>query len=209
MEKLELEALADRVERLEQENQWLKRLGVLTLVGLAALAIFGTNLIGPARQVEAERFVVKDQHGQVRASLGILPDGQPALKIQDELGRDQVALRALTERSSSLEFTDGGKLRAALSSSSSGAANLNLFARDNGIATGLYVWPDNEAGLAINRGLSSLVFGVKPDGTAQALISDAEGNQYGGPIVDVEGGRLSRLAPSSPAMCLPPSPPFP
>lgn len=203
MDTSSMQALAERVERLEVENQWLKRLGSLVVVGVAALGIHGTNLGRPAGQVEAERFVVKDSRGRVRASLSMQPDGEPGLTILDDRGREQIALRATSDRTSTLEFKDRGRPRLAMSASSSGATNLNLFDRRSGIGAGLYVWPDDEAGLAMNRGLNSFVLGVTPDGTPRATVSDEEGRQYGGPVVD-DDGRLTVLdtgpSPSGPAI---------
>ena len=64
-----MDKLVQRMDRLERENRWFKRIGLLGLVGIAAVMLMGqapkTNKI-----IEAEGFVVKDQKGNVRAVLG-------------------------------------------------------------------------------------------------------------------------------------------
>lgn len=64
-----VDALTHRLDRLERENRWLKRIGGVVLVGLAAVVLMGQA--GPRnRIVEAEKFVLVDKGGKVRAVLG-------------------------------------------------------------------------------------------------------------------------------------------
>ena len=54
------EHLVRRLDRLERENQRLKRLGALALIGLAALVIMGQATSAPvANTIEAERFILR------------------------------------------------------------------------------------------------------------------------------------------------------
>src|SRR6266849_1502804 len=66
----DLETVVKRISRVERELRWWRRISFLLVAGL---------LIGPtaqqafsrSRAVEAERFVVRDEHGNVRAVLGV------------------------------------------------------------------------------------------------------------------------------------------
>ncbi len=191
METPTVEALAKRLETLERENHLLKRVGATLVLGSAVLAIVGTNLFRAPKQIEAERFVVKDSQGHTRAVLSVRPDGQPALALLDERGGDQVLLRSTPDHSSSLEFYNGPRLHLAMSSASTGASSLSLLDGDSGIATGLYHWPGGDSGLALNHGLGGASIGVKPDGSARLSFSDVEGQIRGGLGVSSEGQMIT------------------
>src|SRR5713226_6430654 len=69
MSETTLDILAQRLDRLERETRYQRLLVATILVGL-----FAASLIGPARGssqiVEAERVVLKDQAGKIRACPG-------------------------------------------------------------------------------------------------------------------------------------------
>jgi len=83
--KDELGDILKRVERLERENRGLKRAGFLTLVGFAAIVLMG-QAAPKSRTVEAEKFVLKDASGKVRAEMGPRDDLM-GLSIYDENGK--------------------------------------------------------------------------------------------------------------------------
>jgi len=63
-----METLARRLDRVERENWWLKRVGVVALVVTATVMLVA--MATPpvlTKVVEAEKFVLKDIHGKVRA----------------------------------------------------------------------------------------------------------------------------------------------
>ncbi len=68
--------LAQRLDRLERENRLMKWLGSVLIVGVATVAVMlidqnRTALLPPGgRIIEAEKFVLKDSSGIVRAILG-------------------------------------------------------------------------------------------------------------------------------------------
>ena len=74
MSELTIETLVPRLERLERENRWLKWLGcALVITTIAAMLINAKRpelILSPSRTVEAEKFVLKDSSGKVRAVLG-------------------------------------------------------------------------------------------------------------------------------------------
>ena len=182
-----LDDLAGRVERLERENTWLKRGGAVMVLGMALAVTFGTTLIRAAQQVAAQRFVVRDAQGRERATLGLDEEGLPALALLDERGRPQVALQSQRDHSSTLEFRDRGRLRLSMEVSSTGASTLHLLDSDQRIATGFYVWPNNEAGVVLNRGLGGLSLGVDPEGGARVKVADPKGRAVGGLTMDPSG----------------------
>ncbi len=77
MDELTLDAMKQRLDRLEQENRRLKQIGGLMLVGIAALVMMGqsqsnvnkTAASQASKVVEATEFVVRDPGGKVRARL--------------------------------------------------------------------------------------------------------------------------------------------
>lgn len=62
-----LEALTNRVAKLEAQNHWLKRAGIVSF--LLCAAIGATGQATPERTLEAEKFIVRDHNGKIRAQL--------------------------------------------------------------------------------------------------------------------------------------------
>jgi len=67
----EIQALAHRLECVEREDRRWKRWGAVGLVGMAAAVLMGQAT--PSRVVQAERVVLQDATGKVRAELGTFP----------------------------------------------------------------------------------------------------------------------------------------
>jgi len=63
-----METLEGRLDRVERENRRLKRAGVVALAVIAAVVLMGQAT--GSKVVEAQKFVVKDADGTVRAILG-------------------------------------------------------------------------------------------------------------------------------------------
>lgn len=124
-----LDTLAQRLERAERENRALRRVGVLVLIGIAALVV-GAQAAG-SRVVEAEKLVVRDAGGKIRAKMGAPPDGRVALTLFDRDGGLRVELRVLTDGRVGLLLHDkDGKSRAALRALAEGRPVLGLFDKD-------------------------------------------------------------------------------
>jgi hypothetical protein len=97
------EALAVRVETLENQNRWLRRAGLAMLVLGAAITVMGQAR--PTRTVAAESFEVRDAEGHTRATLG-MEVGSPMLVLYDQSGRRRVILFVDGRGQPVLEFKD-------------------------------------------------------------------------------------------------------
>jgi Tfp pilus assembly protein PilN len=79
MNELSIDGLTQRLDRLERENHWWRRIGVVVLIGVAAVVLMGQQR---AQVVEAQRFLIRDPaSGKARAALSLLQDGSVGLSI--------------------------------------------------------------------------------------------------------------------------------
>ena len=85
----DLQAVVERLEKVETQNRRLKLMGALVLALAGAALLMGQAQ--PNRRVEAEMFVLKDANGKVRAELGMAAHG-PVLALYDEDGTRRAAL---------------------------------------------------------------------------------------------------------------------
>jgi hypothetical protein len=90
-----MDNLVKRIERLERENRWWRRIESLMLVGLAGLVVMGqaqcnlrkTGANKDGNVVEATEFVVRDANGKPRAKLTDYslvftnPDGDELIRL--------------------------------------------------------------------------------------------------------------------------------
>jgi hypothetical protein len=95
----DLEAVVERLGRVEKQNRRLKVAGIVALVVVGAVGLLAAAAPKP-RTIEAERFVLVDRHGE-RAVLApgqhLLGQGEPSfigLTLFDEDGKIRVALGA-------------------------------------------------------------------------------------------------------------------
>lgn len=132
-------------------NRRLKRAAfTFFLLGGLVLLMGQANPGGVARVVEAERFVLRDATGKVRAELG-LRDGRPGLALFDEKGERRAQLAMLPDGSSSLTFYDrDGNARAVVRVGPEGDPHLDLREADGKVRAGaLDVSPDLAAQTAV------------------------------------------------------------
>lgn len=94
-----MEALTQRIERLEWQNRRLKLMGIALALPLVVLISIGTA--GNPRTIQAEKIVILDSHGRARITIGtpefsgaaveMKPD-TPAIWLSDENGTDRTIL---------------------------------------------------------------------------------------------------------------------
>jgi hypothetical protein len=77
----DVKALYARVDELERQNQWMKRIGIGALVLVAAVAVMGQA--HTSKVIEANGFRLKDATGKTRAELLTNEYGQTLLSLND------------------------------------------------------------------------------------------------------------------------------
>lgn len=181
---VDLEDIQGRIAKLEFENRWFKRIAVAALAAVALLFVMAQ---APARKtVEANEFVVKDAHGNVRIRLGVDPKNDSAdLTLQTAKGDEGASLSdagvVLQQNGVVRTIIDDGDLSLA---NSQGLANVKLSAADNA-----------ERDLSI-EGPSGYLF-YKPGEALQ--ISDMDGymTSVGSTEVRDTAGKTSRTTAAS------------
>src|SRR5215813_14206482 len=124
-----------RLDRLEREGRRWRRVALGSWLAIAALLLLGQSPppsppkpAAPGRTVEAERFVLRNAHGGIGATLGWEADDTPRLTLYDP----------------------GGQPRAVLAVGAGGAPGLTLFAAD-GVTTraAFVIGTDGAPGVAL------------------------------------------------------------
>ena len=107
--------LAKRLDCLERENRSLKRAGTFVILGIAAVLIMGqAKPRDGAKMAEAERFVLRDESGKVRAKLEVVNE-TVVFGVHDEDGTVRASLAMVKSGAPSLSLYDkDGNTRAIL-----------------------------------------------------------------------------------------------
>ncbi len=85
----DMQAVLERLDRLEGQNRWLKRGATVVLLMLSTLALTAQRSTNKA--VEANEFILTDEHGRTRADLNVV-GGAPGLTIYDTRGKARAIL---------------------------------------------------------------------------------------------------------------------
>ena len=102
-------SMLERLEMLERQNRWFKRVGLVALVLAGALLLLGQVQTSP--RVDAERFVLKDANGKIRAELGMAGHG-PLMVLYDGDGTRR-AVFGIAQRGPGIFFLDKTQRRRA------------------------------------------------------------------------------------------------
>lgn len=151
-----LEGLMNRLDRVERENRRLKEVGSVVLVAVASLVLMGQAVPNVAKVVEAERFVLRDASGKLRAELAVDDNGAAYLSILDREGKGSRAMVAVLPNGS------GGLVVSDREGKATAQLDLGLF---DGDKPGLRLFQE---GLRAELALRS-------DGTAHLSLSDKGG----------------------------------
>lgn len=82
-----MDTIAQRMERLERDNRRLRQFALAIACGTLAVFLTGQTVPRPPT-LEAQRLVLKDQRGAIRAVLGAVSDDEPfGLLVLDARGR--------------------------------------------------------------------------------------------------------------------------
>jgi len=107
----DFKALVCRLEKVEKQNQGLRRaVATMAVLGVAVLVIGAAQ--PKDRTVEAEAFILLDADGQQRAKL-VAPSGYPGLILYDQNGTPRMRLSVVEGPSLSL-YDRNGNLRSKL-----------------------------------------------------------------------------------------------
>ncbi len=190
----EFDLVLSRLTRLERENRRLKQLGAATLALAASFVFMGQvrQRGGGARAsgenvVEAERFVVRDRTGAIRAAFGVNPAGGVGLAV---MGQTRIHLGVNLDGSGGLSLADGdGKIRVALALQSDGLAGLEVKDPVQVTRAALNVRPDGAPALRLSDAshkerVSAVVLG---DASAGVLLADAAGKVRGALAIQGDG----------------------
>jgi len=114
--------LLRRVETLERRNRHLTR-----ILGALLLAVIAWPMLGAAdkptagKTIEAQKIVIRDAKGAVRAELSTEPGGAPVLAFTDGKGGATMTLRG-EANNPIIELADGAGGSVWLSASTTGAS---------------------------------------------------------------------------------------
>ncbi len=112
-----LEALSQRIARLERTSGRWKGLASIALVlaGMVVLigAAAGKKAKSPA-EVRTQRMVLVDKAEKGRAELLVTADNQPALMLADDTGKSRLMLSLTRYGEPTLSFVDAGGTRRVL-----------------------------------------------------------------------------------------------
>jgi hypothetical protein len=198
------EALMRRVERLERANTRYASMLAMVVIGAAALSLVVAN--ARDRTSEAERFILRDAAGKLRAELRSTPTG-PALSFFDPVGAERARLqanddgntvlslktgtdderfqRAIELRTgndgwSSLVFSDAGaRERLSVGLAYDGEPRLRMYGRQGRTRVGLGSDMCGRADLVIHDagGQERAVLRTAPGGTPTLTLYDDEGRE--------------------------------
>jgi hypothetical protein len=129
----EIQRLTDRLDALERRYRRLKRATLIVLLFLAALALMGPSR--PPQTVTAQRFVLADAEGTIRAELGMSGERAHLFLYGTNQEIPQVSVFASNDGGGVTFSSADGYPRALLHTTKDGAL-LNLFeARTSGEMT--------------------------------------------------------------------------
>lgn len=151
MDQPTIEMLARRVEHVERENRRLRRIMVAASAG-AILALLGAaRFREKPRIIEAERFMLYDKDGRIRALLDMTPDDTPTLAFYDKQG---------SNRARFIQLQDG-------------SMGLSIFDKDEVQQLGMGVTKEGQPALSMDKdGKRRLGIGINPDGSVVVGIQD-------------------------------------
>lgn len=184
MDGIRIDAMTERLERLEREcnglreqaRRW-KRAGAMIGLGAAVFMMAGAWRDGVPKPMEVERLVIKGDDGKVYAELGVDrgQNGQrfPSLRFADPKGKTRLHIGR-----SELQYLDEDeRARCTLSQLPDGAMNLGFHDK-----TG---WGNLSVGSFFGGGAGIHLFG--PDGRGKG------GRDHGGLFVMEDGSTLLHL----------------
>jgi hypothetical protein len=120
--------LEQRLERLERESRWIKRIGMMAAAVAAAVFLVGQGKDRELPDLEVRSLTVKDEAGRVRLKMSTSADGTPQLRLDDHAGNARATLAVAANGSPQLVLADvSGRTRVALRMDENGAGSLRFY----------------------------------------------------------------------------------
>ncbi len=174
-----MDNLEQRLDRLDRECRWLKRVGALVLLGMAAMLVMGQAIDRRfGNVIEAEKIVLRDATGKTRIALG--PDSTGySLNFYDVNGIDRATL-AMANDLPILAFRDGQrKPRVTLAVLRDDTAIAALYGSHAKEGAAITVHPSGQSNFMLfSNGMmkARTSLGLSPGGPVGLAIGDQEGN---------------------------------
>jgi hypothetical protein len=181
MDSHEYMRLRVRLDTLERRQRRFRRMLLASAGAIAALAATAGQSdrgLGGGHVVEAERFVLRDGAGVVRAKLTADPKGRASLTFLDKDEHSRVAIGVAADGAPTMVFgdPDGRTTRMEFRVKSDGTAAV---------------------GLADGKGRFRATLEVTPAGASQVALSDGDGRQRTSVSVPADGSPLIALSDSA------------
>jgi len=168
-----LELLERQCHRLERANRCFKLAGGLAVITVVILMGMGANAIDSVKVVEAERFVVRDKNGKIRAVLSSSSDDVSFLRLYDSSELERVKERVKVGVSE-IKLDDKGKR--------GDGAGISLFDKKGTLRVGMEITPFNCVQLDVfdeeENPRIGLLGACKPDDFAKLYIGDKLGERF-------------------------------
>jgi len=180
------EMMIERIDRLERENHRLahrrsqSRRRVLALAAsISTVVLVSTGLQKGPKTIEAERFILRDNDGRMRAEQ-VIKEGSVSQTFFDKSGKPRL-LTGIDDNGTMgiYLFSEKDKLRLGLSLDADGEASLLGYGKDDDKPRfTLSVQPNGLPFLSlIDKNAKQRVgLGITPENSPQLSISDGNGN---------------------------------
>jgi hypothetical protein len=177
----DLDAILQRLERLERQNRRLRRGWIVVPVLLAAGLLFHSNA-QQGRSIQAEEFIVIDSGNKPRAALSWRSDGSVGLGLTDPSGTKVAGLDVTATGITLAMGGDQAKSRAVVEVQANGNATITLADANKKPRCVMALAATNDAFLSLYDGQGTmrqafLVQASAPDAPATINLFDAAGKQ--------------------------------
>jgi len=171
----DLAAVVARLEQVERDNRRLRRVGVMLVLIVASGLLMG-QAVPPRRTVEAERFLVRNAQGKIRAELGIFEKGVTRLRLLDTDGNARAILAVTDEGLPALAFVDRGQARLLVAADQDGTAGITLYDQAGKMWVALTTLSQRAGLLVFDQAEKRRVLlGAYRDGSPEAELTDQTG----------------------------------
>jgi hypothetical protein len=191
--------LEQRLERLERQSRWMRRIGAVGLALVAAVFLMGQDKAKELPDLEVRSLKVRDKDWKVRAALEMHGDGGVRLLMRDAKGVERVSLGVSEYGVAGVELADEkGEKWVRLATYPKGAATLTFENRNKASQLYLGIWEDSTMRLSFGRkekavldlwvndgtpsldliassGKGGIRLVVLDDGSSSVSVSDTEG----------------------------------